>query len=144
MRYVATAFFVLTSMGCLTIQSRDLEPRSAVLLSYAPESMVKPCSRMPPPPIDSYWTPSEAEIAEMESHFDRLLRLKSSGCCFIGWRIESLADYDLHYVGVFSRNRRLILIATANNWCDGGTGAWGVVYDTANHRFRDLRVNGVA
>lgn len=144
MRHIAIMILILTTIGCITIEPEDLEPRSAVLLEFAPESMISPCSRTGPPPIDAYWTPGEIQIDVMESYFDRLLRLKSSDCCFQGVRISSLAEHDLHYVAVVSGGRQLILIATTGDWCDGGPGAWGVVYDVATGEFSDLHMNGVA
>jgi len=80
----------------------------------------------------------------MEGHFRELMHLKSTGCCMVGGRLGSLREYDLIYVGVISNGRRLILIATTGDWCDGGFGSWGAVYDTETSSFRDLHANGVA
>lgn len=134
---------MLTVAGCTSFDSNDLKPKRTELLPVALTSITHPCSRTGPPPIESYWKPSGEQIEEMESHFDRLLRLKSTGCCLPGVRIESLAYDDLEYVGVVSGSRHLILIATSGDWCDGGLGAWGAVYDPSTGRFTDLHVNGI-
>jgi len=144
LRFLAMLMFGVSLFGCVTSSPVDLHPRSSVVLDAVPQYVLKPCSRSSPPSVESVWLPTTDDITRMEANFHKLLRLKSTGCCLQGMRIRSLQEYDLLYVGIVSQGRHLIYVATAGDWCDGGIGSWGVVYNPENGQFSELHVNGVA
>jgi hypothetical protein len=141
--------------GCATT---PLVPgRSVTLSGPMAYQIARPCSRPGPPKFDDVWEPTQADIAEMEAHFGWLRRLRSTVCCLPGAQVRNVNDYFRQYVGIVVNGRRLIYINAFAadeeppkswthhpiNFCDGGTGSWGALYDPATHRFSDLAFNGI-
>ena len=140
-------------IGCSQVQ---VEPGKSVILppSTAAE-FHRQCSRSPPPRFEDTWQPSPEVVAEMESHFVRLQRLKSNLCCFPGARMGNVNRFARQYVGIVVEGRRLIYINGYRSngpvkaqplvgVCDGGDDYWGVLYDPEKRRFFDLAFNGFA
>jgi hypothetical protein len=76
----------------------------------------------------------------------------------VGARIKAPLTYHRQYVGIIVGGRKLIYINAFRassepkrkvnfeggwvDWCDGGTGNWGALYDTQSGNFSELRTNG--
>ena len=143
---------MVAACGTLTV----MPGQSTLLPSIAAKTIAKRCSRPGPPPFEGTWTPDSNTITVMEREFGAVRRLRS-GCCVLGSRISDLSDSYLQYVGIVANGRKLIYVNAFTGkdppglWrthpvmiCDGGTGAWGVVYDPGTREFFDLAVNGIS
>jgi hypothetical protein len=127
------------------------------------------CSRQGPPESTDRWTPSAEDIAELERRFVEIEDGVRSGTILPGRsggrrpRNFRVSDYYRFYYGIVAEGRRLIYVDALDLLsidvmrksglnlakgppmvCDGGWGAWGVVYDVERRRFFDFAVNGVA
>ncbi len=107
-------------------------------------------------PIEDYWTPSEADIADMEA---RLMPYLNETIPEGDWRYgiaDSLSGYKRQYIGAIKAGDPYIW---ANFFCydsfddwqtrlifvdDGGQCFFNVWYNSATHEFSDLQVNGFA
>ncbi len=142
-----------SAIACSQVQ---VEPGKSVILSPSMAAEFhRQCSRSPPPQFEGTWKPSTEVVAEMESHFARLQRLKSNLCCFPGARMRNVNRFARQYVGIVVEGRRLIYINGYRSngpvkaqplvgVCDGGEDYWGVLYDPEKRRFFDLAFNGFA
>jgi hypothetical protein len=144
-----------------------LEPgRGVVVTGSAPAQR---CSRQGPPESTDRWTPSAEDIAELERRLVKIEDGVRSGVLLPGrsgprrptnFRVS---DYYRFYYGLVVEGRRLIYIDALDlvsidvlreagldlskgpsMVCDGGWGAWGVVYDVKRRQFFDFAVNGEA
>lgn len=113
------------------------------------EQVLDTCSRDSPAQvpgrIEGYWAPAPQQVDALEARQQQLSP-----------PIEQPASYDRQYVGVVIAGRRLIYINAfrlpddspldparqAIRICDGGTLAWGALYDPENGRFSEIRSNG--
>jgi hypothetical protein len=112
------------------------------------------CSRPNPPHVDSVWQPSPEELKQAEADLPQLDALAPADCCGNAPPGDARA-YQRQYFGIVSGGKRLLyanaFLDTMPNkeWqqyaivvCDGGSGAWGAVYDPKQRRWSDLRFNG--
>lgn len=126
--------------------------RSAVLGPDQAELVEEQCSRPNPPRYDSTWQPSKQDIKQLEQDLPALNALAPAGGDL---HVGDAASYDRQYFGILVHGKRLIYINAflepmANKeWkqyaiviCDGGTGAWGALYDPASRSFSDFAYNG--
>lgn len=158
MRLRIGIFCLLMLAGCA---SDGPLPRGYVVLPEASAGdALRPCSRQGPSDVEGTWSPSEAEIAQLEKDLPKLARLKSSLCCLVGARINDPSSYFRQYLGLIIGGQRLIYINAFfdpaahydhSPWlqrvvdaCDGGSSFWGAMYDPKRRRFSDLAVNGMA
>lgn len=125
--------------------------------------LARPCSRETPK-AEGFWTPTSAEIAQLEADLGKLLDVRSEVCCVSG---SSLTAKDIEtsyrqYAGLMVNGQRLIYINAfpaasrtdgelLSDWrtepvyvCDGGPWYWGVLYDPERRRFSQLAFNGFA
>jgi hypothetical protein len=92
----------------------------------------------------------------LEKDLPSLANQRADGCCLVGGRIPNIASSWRQYVGIVVGGRRLIYVngfsaqPPLEHWktepvimCDGGEGAWGVLYDPAKRTFSGLAFNGV-
>lgn len=156
MKSALLTLLAVLSVGCAT--SVDLIPdRMRVMQPGEEEGLLHLCSRPGPPPFEGTWIPAAETIETMEARFGRLLRVKCESCCIRGERIRGINSYFRQYFGLLINGRRLIYINGILNYsyfssgetevadlCDGGTNAWGVLYDPVSGRFFDLTINGEA
>jgi hypothetical protein len=126
--------------------------KSVLLPQSEAHSLAEQCSRTNPPEFNETWQPTEAAIKDMESKFSRIAE-----CCEEGTRFDDPEDSYMQYVGIIVKGRKLIYINAFpfvgelfKDWkeravrvCDGGSGFWGVLYDTETGKFFDLAVNGL-
>lgn len=112
------------------------------------------CSRPNPPHHDSVWQPGPADLQGAEQELAQLDALAPADCCGAA-RPGDPKAYRRQYFGIVAGGRRLLyanafLEPMANKeWkdyaivvCDGGSGAWGAVYDPRERRWTDLHFNG--
>jgi len=151
-------WLLITTLACTCTKVVFNHQQSIVLdeqMAYH-KNILNPCSRTAPPTFQGTWTPTQEDIAKMEANFRRLQRLKATECC-LRTRIESINTYFLQYVGIVVDGKKLIYInaidksdadKNSNNvphdWCDGGPGCWGCLYDPATKKFFHLAINGIA
>jgi len=116
------------------------------------------CSRISPGPVQSQWTPTDAQIAALEPTLASVIatHLQATGSQ------ASPGDYYRQYAGFTIRGRRVIYVngvastaieqtdpAHAFDWhtqavqvCDGGPITFGVEYDVATTYFSLFAFNG--
>lgn len=148
---------------------RDVEPavrfvlkpgKQALLPESAASIVAQQCSRGGVPLFEATWTPPPSVILELEEHLPSLASelydlMPDSALCG-ALRGLNLNDFHLQYSGMIERGRYLIYInawagQVDDDWrkvphvvCDGGYGAWGVVYDVATQTFHRFSMNGFA
>jgi len=127
---------------------------SAVLGADQGEIVAEQCSRPNPPRHESAWTPGPGDILQLEQDLPALQAQVPAA-----WQgnapVGDARAYARQYFGILVQGRRLIYINAflepmANKeWqqyaiviCDGGSGAWGAVYDPASRSFSSLVFNG--
>ncbi len=131
----------------------------AVLTGDAALALTHQCSRISPGPVQGQWTPTPAELDELESHLILLLsqQLEAQG------EAPSPGDYYRQYAGFVIGGRRVIYVNGVSesavhesddpgrpfDWrtqamavCDGGPIVFGVEYDPATHTFTHFAFNG--
>lgn len=131
-----------------------------VLTGDAARTLAHQCSRISPGPIEDVWTPSDAEIAELE---DELILLVAREQERAG-ESPSPGGYYRQYAGFVIGGRRIIYVNGVDgagidsdpgpafhpgNWrehavqiCDGGPITFGVEYDPATREFSNFAFNG--
>ena len=103
--------------------------------------------------MNGSWEPTADDIEKLESRLSRVSKLQSQ-------RGEFIADpssYYRQYIGIIVGGRKLIYVNAFDygmlrsdwrkrliNICDGGTSAWGVLYDPKTSEFSELATNGRA
>lgn len=103
------------------------------------------CSRPSPQP-ESFFRPSQKEIAIIDKSIRDVSKLKAK-CCF-GDKIEQPEDFTRQYIGYYNQGRRLIYVNAFPKGfesvmaCGGGPYFWGVSYDPSSEKFFDLAING--
>jgi hypothetical protein len=146
---VAALCLLLSPLGCS-------DSRTVLLPASMAMEAVEHCSREGPKVIGG-WTPSGEDLDGLEEHLPdlRLLRSDGHGLGANGDSIADPAHYYRQYVGVVVGGKRYIYINAISevglDWksgvqdiCDGGTSAWGALYDPSTGEFSDLRTNGMA
>jgi hypothetical protein len=111
------------------------------------------CSRSGPK-IEGSWKPTKDDIDGLESSLSLISKLKSEGDKS-DVHIKTPSSYYRQYLGVLVDGRRLIYLNAfapsllRSDWrdrlvdiCDGGTIAWGVLYDPEKREFSRLTANG--
>jgi len=108
------------------------------------------CSRATPQGAKDFWTPTEAQLDELEADLIKELEARR--------RSDPRRDIAYHrqYVGFVKDGTSLIYgnyypgadglfryeRTRAVGVCDGGSAFWGVVYDPATRTFNDFSFNG--
>ena len=135
--------------------------QQTVLPEDAADAVVHQCSRSGVPLFDATWSPTADDILQLEQRLPalngKLYRLVPRHLLCMALRGHNLNDYHLQYSGMLERGRRLIYVnALVNgledddwrrvpfNICDGGSSAWGVVYDVGTQTFQRFSINGSA
>lgn len=149
--------------------SASLWPERGTVMPLAVmPDLLQQCSRPSPEKdsVEGYWTPGAAQIRELEAGLTPLLRdsLNRIGGGRTATVAQHLAVYHRQYAGLVMNGRRIIYVngfvqspemaeATGDTtrWrelptqvCDGGEAFFGVEYDPATRRFRNLHFNGLA
>ena len=145
-------------------QSNRFEPSFSVVVDTSiGKQLLNQCSRATPANVQSFWTPTPADITEMENNFTNIYFLKASECCWKGAKVDSLHNFSFQYLGVIIKGQKYIYInafpSGSESWykdheidlsknaliiCDGGSSYWGVLYDRRKRRFFSLSFNGDA
>lgn len=127
-----------------------------ILTGDAARALASQCSRPSPGPVESTWSPSEADVAAIEDEL--LLRVARE----LEQRGESPSPggYYRQYAGFVIGGRRIIYVnevdeqaidrsGSSFDWrtqpvriCDGGPITFGAEYDPATHRFSNFAFNG--
>jgi len=139
----------------------------AILPVAESKSALMQCSRVSPGPGEPYWSPTPAQIEELEKRLPSYLRQqKHAG------HADKLPSYLRQYAGFTRKGRKLIYLNAfptemvdmlcrsgvkaasgdcRNHWrvegifvCDGGDDFWGVEYDPESKMFSGLGFNGSA
>jgi hypothetical protein len=100
--------------------------------------------------VNGSWEPTVDDIEKLDSRLSRVSKLQSHG--------EFIADpssYYRQYIGIIIGGHKLIYVNAfafgklPSDWrkrlvdiCDGGTSAWGVLYDPKTSEFSELATNG--
>lgn len=121
--------------------------------------LVPQCSRQAPGPVSGVWTPTAAQISELESELMPALMVQfmQRELAGQGWNPH---DYYRQYGGLVIKGQRVIYVngihrqvlerpEPSDVWktraigiCDGGELAFGVEYDPATKAFANFRFNG--
>lgn len=103
---------------------------------------------------DGAWTPSEADIADLESGLTAFLQESSDDINDTSRILSRLPDYERQYFGLVQGDDKLI---QANFFCDGEDFDWRetavlvedggdcyfqVIYNTDDETYLSLRING--
>jgi hypothetical protein len=126
-----------------------------VLAGDNARALARQCSRVSPGPVESVWTPNDAQLERLEDQLIVVLsqRLEAAGLS------PSPGDYYRQYAGFVIAGRRVIYVngvarsAIQNDhafdWrsrpvsiCDGGPITFGAEYDVATRQFSDFAFNG--
>jgi len=116
----------------------------------SPGSVLCQCSRTTPGVGDSYWSPSERDILDLEERLPSFVRSQR--------RHPELRGLRRQYLGVVRGSRRMIYVnlfppiprfdarwtSSAIGVCDGGSRFFGVEYDVEKQRFVHADFNGDA
>jgi hypothetical protein len=144
---------------------RAQRTKSALLPVSQAKALAEQCSRDSPRDYTDTWIPTTEQIRDMESKLGDISKLKAE-CCIQGETIRNPERWYLQYVGLVWHGKKIIYISAPDvdepvyklvvdgvvkgDWrsivirvCDGGS-SWGVIYDSATHKFSNLSVNGVA
>ncbi len=118
------------------------------------QELVEQCSR-DAPVIEGTWSPTKAEIEELEADLHKLKEIDATGCCGSGKLDGDPTDYYRQYAGIIVKGKKYIYInSVPDEWhgskhkpqvvCDGGKYFWGAVYDPDTKKFSNLAFNGEA
>jgi hypothetical protein len=134
--------------------------QQALLAESTAHEVARQCSRGGVPEFEATWTPTPDDILKMEERLPALhgalFRFAPRTMLCPVLRGLNLNDYHLQYFGMIEKGRHLIYInafmpSDSDDWrrrpfiiCDGGSSAWGVVYDVASGAFHQLLINGLA
>jgi hypothetical protein len=127
---------------------------STVLGPDQGEVVAEQCSRPNPPRHESSWMPTSEDVRQLEQDLPALQAQVPAA-----WQgsapVGDAKAYARQYSGILAQGRRLIYVnafreAMANKeWqqyaivvCDGGSGAWGAVYDPVSRQFSEFSFNG--
>jgi len=145
---------VLLALGCAAAIAgcAGNKTRFAVLGSDQADLVTEQCSRPNPPRYESSWQPGPQDIKQLEQDLPGLNKLAPADSMP---RVGDPGSYDRQYFGIVVHGHRLIYInafldAMANkDWkayaiviCDGGSAAWGAVYDPGSRDFSHFSFNG--
>ena len=124
-----------------------------VLPATSAPALLRQCSRAAPQGAANFWSPTEAQLDELESRLIRHLESPTS-------EKSTPRDFGYHrqYIGFTKNGTRYIYgnfypgkgEATDSERiqpvviCDGGAAFWGVVYDVDRGEFSDFAFNGFA
>ena len=124
--------------------------QSFILPTVTAGDMFKPCSRDAPKDVDGYWTPSSAQIAQLEIYLGAYLYAHPRQFALDGPSNRQYVGFkrgDKQYIyGNFypqlpdaeiSKQSEVPVVV-----CDGGTSFWGIVYDPVSHAFEAPAFNG--
>ncbi|HWW16670.1 MAG TPA: hypothetical protein VN310_18565 [Candidatus Dormibacteraeota bacterium] len=149
---LTTAVFLLF---LTSLASGKEDKRFAVLPLSEAHRVSRLCSRSGVPKIDGSWEPTKADIDGLESRLPFISKLVSTKG-MVGVHIAHPATYYRQYVGITLAERRLIYVNAFSDekrpsdwrekladYCDGGSDAWGVLYDPTTHEFLELATNGI-
>src|SRR5262249_48262706 len=121
-----------------------------ILAGDAALALAHQCSRVSPGPVQGQWTPSPAQIDDLEGRLILLLSQQRETC----GKSPSAGVYYRQYAGFIVGGRRVIYVngvsesavhesddperpfdwrTQAMSVCDGGTITFGVEYDPATH-----------
>ena len=137
------------------------EQRVVLPASQVPK-LVRQCSRRRPGPVEGTWTPSAAQLDQLEARlpvvFLENLERAHGGHLAPGIDQDALlASYYRQYAGLVIAGRRVIYLHAfrsphsplRRDWrrepiivCDGGTITFGVEYDPARRTFANFAFNG--
>jgi hypothetical protein len=142
------------ALAALALAGCGAPVRYAVLGSEQDGVVTEQCSRPNPPRHEGSWVPLPEDIKHLEEDLPGLDALAKPDCCG-GRRVGDPQAYLRQYFGIVSGGRRLIyvnafLAAGPNtDWkqsavviCDGGSAAWGAVYNPQARRFAEFAFNG--
>jgi hypothetical protein len=129
--------------------TNSLPDHCAILPISQGQKLMRQCSRSSPKNVTDFWSPSPAQVIEIERLLPELL-----------WKngIErGLSESYRQYLGVVSNGKKLIYLnafpgsfvkerldwqTTAIIICDGGESCWGVEFDPAESTFSNFESNG--
>jgi hypothetical protein len=120
--------------------------------------LLNQCSRGIPEPVEATWTPSDADIVQLESRLLDYLRQQRPAT----YPADQPADLIRNYAGLVMKGRRVIYLDAEirgpgslpsgeyptlpdkpfNSVCDGGPAFFGVEYDVEAKTFSNLLENG--
>lgn len=114
------------------------------------------CSRWTPR-ATGFWEVDEDVILDLEANLGRVSTMRASKCCLLrAWGPRHPHRFHRQYFGVVVGDRKLVYLNAywpdspqspislrAIDYCDGGNGYWGVLYDPETRRFSDLAYNGI-
>ena len=150
--------FVLVSLALACAPSGpapDERPiPGAVVAEEYTETVLHPCTRPGPAPIDSIWSPDSSAIRQFEAGLAAYLRSASyqrpgHGPTFPlsqyrGWFAGFVQGRTQWIYGAFARQTSGSMTAPmAFKWCDGGGAYFGVEFNPLTREYRNLARNGV-
>lgn len=155
--FISISFvFLISSAYC------QKKPKYSTTLSKEKGTeLLRQCSRSVPKGISSFFDLNQRDIQLLESKFNKLHKIKSSGCCSSGRNIKELNKTAFQYVGVIINDKKFIYINAFyiengdeltkyfRDWktapviiCDGGEYEWGALFSLDTLEFSQLSMNG--
>jgi hypothetical protein len=141
-------------------QALEYADWGAVLPADEGLKAVNACSRPRPPGLSGQWTPSRAEVEQLERRLPDVLRRTLARVVLEGTEARPApADYYRLYAGFHRAGRRVIYVngvhrtvveksapttsrREALGLCDGGLSGFGVVYDSEADSFGPVEFDG--
>jgi hypothetical protein len=118
--------------------------QSSIYPGESARQLLRQCSRNVPNPVEGTWTPSRAQINELETALEPLLidELQREPA-----RGVDVRDYYRRYGGFIVGGRRIIYIdadaaGAGLGVCDGGRRLFGAEYDPTTKLISNLQFNG--
>ena len=137
---------------CGYSQINTYKPKyEAILDAKYGEQLQGQCSREFPSDVDSFFTPTTAQIAQLSKQFKSIVKLG------LGKNSNVLKKYGYQYIGVVIKDTQYIYVnaffvdemTLKTGWekypfmaCDGGDKFWGVLFCIETKKFSQLAING--
>jgi hypothetical protein len=132
----------------------------AVFEGERARALITQCSRTSPGPVEGTWTPTQADVAWLESELPDLVERERQR----QWPDDRFASTDFYrqYGGLIIHGRRVVYVNGVRSseierdlgvadWrihaisiCDGGPITFGVEYDLQTRMFSNFAFNGAA
>jgi hypothetical protein len=152
--FVITLCCLISALLCCNVEASDkieFPPAGSFILpTSVAEIMFKQCSRPVPQHADGYWEPSAQDIGVLENDLRAYVAMHVT-------LFPLHAMYNRQYIGFTRADGHYIygnfypsdMGKTESKqgtvpviMCDGGSGFWGIVYDTQTHTFEMPQFNG--
>lgn len=155
MKHFIPGVLLLLYSTCVFAQSADIVTFSnggpTVLRGSSASEVLKQCSHAAPESAESYWTPSQSEVSNLEAALSKHLVARQA----TGLRVPPVQEYARQYAGFKMGGKSYIYgnfyphenassqpKSRAVVVCDGGPSFWGIVFAVGSQTFEEPQFNG--